>query len=155
MREHWMRLAVHLAVENVHSGQGGPFGAVVVNGDQLVATGVNLVTKNRDPSAHAEVVAIRAACQKLSDFQLSGCELYTSCEPCPMCLATIYWARLERYYFAGSRCHAAEAGFDDEFIYKELGLPPESRSIPGELLLPDAGQRAFSEWQQAMKKVHY
>jgi tRNA(Arg) A34 adenosine deaminase TadA len=155
MRKHWMQMAVDLAVENVDSGTGGPFGAVVVKGDELVATGVNMVTATQDPSAHAEVVAIRAACRMLGDFQLTGCELYTSCEPCPMCLGAIYWARLERYFFAGTRCHAAEVGFDDEFIYREMALPPHARSIPGELLLPDAGRQAFARWLASASKISY
>jgi tRNA(Arg) A34 adenosine deaminase TadA len=150
-----MRLAIDLAIENVESGSGGPFGAAVVKDDELVATGVNMVTTTHDPTAHAEVVAIREACRKLGDFQLSGCELYTSCEPCPMCLGAIYWARLERYFFAGTRCHAAQAGFDDEFIYREVDLPPHARSIPGELLLPEAGTQAFARWLASASKISY
>jgi guanine deaminase len=115
-----MRRAIELAVENVRSGRGGPFGAVVVKGDQMIATGVNLVTARNDPSAHAEIVAIRTACQALGDYQLRECEVYTSCEPCPMCLGALYWARPKAYFFASTRQQAAEFGFDDDFIYNQI-----------------------------------
>jgi guanine deaminase len=150
-----MRRAIELAVENVRSGRGGPFGALVVKGGKVIASGVNLVTSSNDPTAHAEVVAIRAACQTLGSFQLDGCEIYTSCEPCPMCLAAIYWARPSAYYFACSREHAAEAGFDDKRIYEELALAPGQRSIPGHCLLPEAGLEPFTEWAQSADKIQY
>src|SRR3954452_9337850 len=150
-----MALALELAVRNAESGQGGPFGAVVARRDDVLATGANGVVEGSDPTAHAEIVAIRAACARLGSFQLEGCELYASCEPCPMCLGAIYWARLERYFFASARCHAAEVGFDDEFIYREMALPPHARSIPGELLLPEAGTRAFARWLASASKISY
>ena len=155
MREHWMRLAIDLAVENVKSGGGGPFGALVVKDNRLVATGVNRVVATNDPSAHAEVVAIRAACQTLGDHQLTACELYTSCEPCPMCLGAIYWARPASYYFACTRRHAAEVGFDDDFIYEQMALAPERRSLPGYCVLPDEGLRPFVDWAHSLNKVRY
>ncbi len=150
-----MERAIELAVENVRSGRGGPFGALVVKRGQVVATGVNLVTSSNDPTAHAEVVAIRAACQALGSFQLDDCAIYSSCEPCPMCLAAIYWARTAAYYFACSREQAAEAGFNDKRIYEELALAPGQRSIPGHCLLPDAGLRAFEEWGRSVDKIRY
>ena len=151
----WMRRAIELAVENVRTGRGGPFGALVIKGKEIVATGVNLVSSINDPTAHAEVVAIRAACQALNSFQLDGCEIYSSCEPCPMCLGAIYWARPAAYYFACSREHAAKAGFDDRRIYEELTLPPSRRSIPGHCLLPEAGLLPFAEWAQSVNKIRY
>jgi guanine deaminase len=153
--EEWMEEAIRIAVENVKAGLGGPFGALIVKDGELVASGVNRVTSTNDPTAHAEVVAIRAACQQLSSFQLTGCELYTSCEPCPMCLGAIFWARPTRFYYAGTRENAAAAGFDDAHIYDELLLPPSERSIPGEHLLPEHGQRAFIEWANSTRKVEY
>lgn len=150
-----MRQAIELAVGNVRSGHGGPFGALVVKDDQLIASGANLVTASNDPTAHAEVVAIRAACQKLGTFQLDGCELYTSCEPCPMCLGAIYWARPTAFYFAGSRQAAADAGFDDAHIYNELALAPEIRSIPGYRVLEERGMEPFLEWAASIKKIAY
>lgn len=150
-----MRLAIDLAIQNVRSGRGGPFGAAVTKDDQLVATGVNLVTSAQDPSAHAEIVAIRAACQALNTYQLTGCELYTSCEPCPMCLGAIYWARPVTFYYACTRQHAAEIGFDDEFIYGEIALAPAQRSLPGHCLTPDIGLQPFVEWAQSKNKLSY
>ncbi len=118
-----MRKAIELSVENVKNG-GGPFGAVIVKGDEIVATGVNRVTAHNDPTAHAEVSAIREACRRLGTFDLSGCEIYTSCEPCPMCLGAIYWAHLDKIYYGNNKDDAADIGFDDSFIYEELALPP-------------------------------
>jgi len=154
-KEHWMQQAIELAVNNVRSGEGGPFGALVVKGDRLVASGVNRVTATNDPTAHAEVVAIRAACQKLGAFQLEGCELYSSCEPCPMCLGAIFWARPQAFYFSTSRQAAAAAGFDDAHIYDELPLEPGTRSIPGYCLLPERGGQPFEEWARTVKKIRY
>ena len=151
----WMRQAIALAVENVQKAVGGPFGALVVRGNELIATGVNLVTANHDPTAHAEVMAIRAACRRLETFQLGGCDLYASCEPCPMCLAAIYWARPHSYYFACTRESAAEAGFDDDFIYRELHLEPERRSIPGHCLKTNGSDAPFVEWAQSLQKIRY
>ena len=150
-----MEQAIQLAIENVRSGRGGPFGALVVRGNDLVATGVNLVTAINDPTAHAEVVAIRAACEKLGKFQLSDCEIYTSCEPCPMCLGAIYWARPTKFYYACNRHAAALAGFDDAFIYDELCLLPERRSIPGHRLSPELSNKPFEEWAKAASKISY
>jgi guanine deaminase len=150
-----MKRAVELALENVKTGSGGPFGAVVVKHGELIATGVNQVTLSNDPSAHAEVVAIRAACQVLGNHQLNGCELYSSCEPCPMCLGAIYWARPSAFYFSCNRYNAAKAGFDDAFIYDEIPLAPEQRTIVGRELLPDIGHLPFDEWLRALNKKSY
>ena len=150
-----MKLAVDLALENVRSGAGGPFGAVVVRNEQLIATGVNQVTATNDPSAHAEVVAIRTACKAVGQFQLPDCEIYSSCEPCPMCLGAIYWARPRAYYFACNRHNAAQAGFDDAFIYDEMGLAPEERSIVGVEMFPDLGRLPFEEWARSARKTEY
>lgn len=150
-----MEKAIQLAVDNVLSGQGGPFGAVIVRNDELVATGVNLVTARNDPTAHAEVVAIQAACQKLQSFRLADCELYTSCEPCPMCLGAIYWARLGRLYYASSREAAKAAGFDDAVIYDELCRPPGQRSIHAHRLSPELGRKPFEAWMKAAEKKPY
>jgi len=141
-----------LAVTNVDQG-GGPFGAVVVKDGVVIATGVNQVTRNNDPTAHAEVVAIRAACQALGDFQLSGCDLYSSCEPCPMCLGAIFWARPSRVFFAATAADAAAAGFDDHFIYEQLGLEHGMRSIPTAQLMRDEALEAFKLWKSVTNKV--
>jgi guanine deaminase len=153
--EDFMRHAIDLAIENVRTGSGGPFGAVVVKAGGVIATGVNLVTTTNDPTAHAEVVAIRAACRTLNSFQLRECEIYTNCEPCPMCLGAIYWARLSRFYYACSRQDAADIFFDDQFIYDELPLAPEERSIPGERLLITEGLAAFEAWTASVKRTPY
>lgn len=153
--DEWMRQAIALAVENVRFARGGPFGAIVVKDGQVIASGVNTVTASYDPTAHAEIVAIRAACQQLSAHQLSGCDLYCSCEPCPMCLGAIYWARPKAYYFACTRESAAEAGFDDAFIYDELQIDPAERSIPGHCLLTDKSTAPFVEWAQSIQKIRY
>jgi guanine deaminase len=150
-----MKRAVELALENVKTGSGGPFGAVVVKHGELIASGVNQVTASNDPTAHAEVVAIRAACQTLGTYQLTDCEIYSSCEPCPMCLGAIYWARPKAFYFSCNRNNAAKAGFDDAFIYDEIPLSPESRSIAGLELLPEIGHLPFDEWIRALNKRSY
>ena len=150
-----MKEAIRLAVENVKAGLGGPFSALVVREGELIASGVNRVTSTNDPTAHAEVVAIRAACRELSSFQLTGCELYTSCEPCPMCLGAIFWARPTRFYCAATREDAALAGFDDAHIYDELKRAPGERSIPGERVLPEQGARPFIEWANSPNKIEY
>ena len=144
-----------LAVANVREGKGGPFGALIVKDNIVIGTGVNLVTASHDPTAHAEMNAIRAACLKLQSFQLAGCDLYTSCEPCPMCLGAIYWARPRAYYFACTRDSAAEAGFDDAFIYEELHLKPVERSIPGHCWTAAKGDAPFVEWAQSIQKIRY
>jgi guanine deaminase len=153
--EIFLKQAIDLAVENVRTGSGGPFGALVVKGGEVIATGTNLVTASNDPTAHAEVSAIRAACQKLGSFQLDGCEVYTSCEPCPMCLGALYWARVKAFYFAGDKDDAARGQFDDSFIYTELNKPVEGRTIPGYRLLAAEGFRPFDEWLKSQKKVPY
>lgn len=149
-----MREAIRLSIENVKNG-GGPFGAVIVKDDKIIATGVNRVTANHDPTAHAEVSAIREACLKLDTFDLSGCEIYTSCEPCPMCLGAIYWARLSKLYYANNKADAQDAGFDDSFIYEEIALPPSERRLPSECLLRDEALQAFRDWKEKDDKVRY
>lgn len=153
--EAYMRHAIALSLDMMRSGKGGPFGAVIVRDDRIVGEGCNQVTSANDPTAHAEMVAIRRACQALGTFELSGCEIYTSCEPCPMCLSAIYWARLERIYFANGRADAAAIGFRDDFLYHEIPLPLEQRSIPALRLLPEEGWSAFAEWQRKSDKVPY
>lgn len=149
-----MRKAIALSVENVQKG-GGPFGAVIVKGDEIVATGVNRVTSNCDPTAHAEVSAIREASRKLGTFDLSGCEIYTSCEPCPMCLGAIYWAHLDRMYYGNTKEDAKEIGFDDSFIYKELELSPSLRRLISVPLMRDEALQAFRDWRDKTDKVEY
>ena len=153
--EIFLKQAIDLAVENVRTGAGGPFGALVVKDGEVIATGTNRVTSSNDPTAHAEVMAIRAACQKVGSFQLDGCEVYTSCEPCPMCLGALYWARVKAFYFAGDKDDAARGQFDDSFIYTELKKPVEGRTIPGYRLLAADGFRPFDEWLKSQKKVPY
>jgi len=151
----FMRQAIELATGNVTSGRGGPFGAVVVRGDEVVATGVNQVTVTKDPTAHAEVTAIREACLALGDFALPGCVMYTSCEPCPMCLAAIYWARMDGIFYSGTAVDAAAAGFDDAFLYQELKKQVGERSIPAARLLEERGRESFEEWRRLMTRVEY
>lgn len=153
-KEDLMRKAIELSIENVAAG-GGPFGAVIARDGEIVATGVNRVTPDCDPTAHAEVSAIRAAARKLGTFDLSGCEIYTSCEPCPMCLGAIYWAHLDRMYYGNNKHDAAAIGFDDAFIYKELDLKPEDRKLKSEVLLPDEAIKAFDDWSKKTDKVEY
>jgi tRNA(Arg) A34 adenosine deaminase TadA len=151
----FMAIAIALSIENVRNGRGGPFGAVIVKGSQIVAGGANQVTSSNDPTAHAEIVAIRAACHELKDFQLIGCDLYTSCEPCPMCLGAIYWARPDHVYYASSRNDAAAAGFDDDFIYSEISLPADRRRIPMKQVLQQEAQSAFQAWDELVNKIRY
>ena len=155
MKKTFMREAIRLSVVQMRAGQGGPFGAVVVRKGRIVGRGFNLVTSTNDPTAHAEVVAIRAACKKLKTFQLDECELYTSCEPCPMCLSAIYWARLRRVYFANTRKDAAKIQFDDDFLYREVGLPISKRSLPMKQFLRDEALLAFKEWDAKADKIRY
>jgi guanine deaminase len=150
-----MRRAIALALENVRSGRGGPFAAVVAKDGKVVGEGANSVTTTNDPTAHAEIVAIRAACRALGTFQLTGCELYTTCEPCPMCLGAIYWARPARVFYAGLAADAADAGFDDAFIYEELQRPLESRRIPMIQLLREESLAIFAAWKQQPNKTPY
>jgi tRNA(Arg) A34 adenosine deaminase TadA len=155
MHERFMRRAIELAMHNVHTAVGGPFGAIVVCNGEIVAEGVNLVTATNDPTAHAEVVAIRRACERLARFELRGCAMYSSCEPCPMCLGAIYWARLERLWFACTRADAAEAGFDDSFLYDEMPRSIGERSLATGVLLRDEGIAAMLAWVASEKKVPY
>ena len=150
-----MGRAIALADENVRAGRGGPFGAVVVRAGVVVAEGTNLVTSTNDPTAHAEVVAIRNACRALQSFRLTGCEIYASCEPCPMCLGAVYWARLDRLYFAAGREDAEHAGFDDSHIYRELGVDLTARALPTARLLADAGRVVLERWRVTPGKVAY
>ena len=150
----FMRQAIALAVENVKNG-GGPFGAVIVKDGRVVATGVNRVVPNNDPTAHAEVNAIRAACVRLGTFNLSGCVLYTSCEPCPMCLGAIYWAHIDKIYYGATQHDAAAVYFDDSFIYRELELEPAERNKPVENILHDEAQAPFDVWRNKADKVEY
>ena len=152
--EDFMRLAIELAVENIKNG-GGPFGAVIVKDGAVVATGANRVTANNDPTAHAEVCAIRAACTKLGTFDLSGCVIYTSCEPCPMCLGAIYWAHIDKIYYGANQLDAASVDFDDSFIYRELELTPDKRNKPVENILHDEAQAPFRAWQEKEDKIRY
>ena len=149
-----MREAIRLSDENVKNG-GGPFGAVIVKNGEIIASGVNRVTANNDPTAHAEVSAIRAAGQKLGTFDLSGCDIYTSCEPCPMCLGAIYWAHLDRMYYACNKDDAADAGFDDSFIYKELDLEASERRLKSENMLRSEALKTFEPWKEKSDKVEY
>ena len=151
----FMKQAIALATENVVSGRGGPFGAVVVRGGKVIATGVNLVTAINDPTAHAEVTAIRAACKALGTFQLTGCEVYTSCEPCPMCLAAIYWARCEGIFYGNSAADAADAGFDDSFLYAEMKKGIAERTMPMNRLLGDEAMESFEAWKKQAGRIDY
>jgi tRNA(Arg) A34 adenosine deaminase TadA len=151
----FMARAIQLSLDNVLSGQGGPFGAVVVKGGSIIAEGVNRVTATNDPTAHAEVVAIREACSKLAGFDLKDCEIYTSCEPCPMCLGAIYWARIARIYFGNLAADASTIGFDDSFIYHEFGRPFPQRSIPMVQMMREEALAAFRAWQEKANKIPY
>ena len=151
----FMARAIALSLENVHSGRGGPFAAVVVKDGAIIAEGVNRVTSTNDPTAHAEVIAIREACKKLADFELKNCELYTSCEPCPMCLGAIYWARPARVYFGNTAEDAAQIGFDDSLIYHEAAKPHSQRQIPMIPLMREQAQEAFLAWQEKCDKAPY
>jgi tRNA(Arg) A34 adenosine deaminase TadA len=155
MSPEFMKRAIVLALENVSTGSGGPFAAVIVKDNRVVAEGTNRVTRSNDPTAHAEIVAIREACRVLADFQLSGCDLYTTCEPCPMCLGAIYWARPARIFYAATAADAADAGFDDAFIYDELKIVPAERRIPMAQLLREDSLVIFSAWKRQEKKTLY
>lgn len=151
----FMRAAIQEAEAGMRGGRGGPFGCVIVRRGEVIARGSNQVTSTNDPTAHAEVTAIRAACRTLGTFALSDCELYTSCEPCPMCLAASYWARIPKLYYGNTRADAAAIGFDDDFIYQQMPLPPEQRALKMLPLLRDEAQVAFREWQSKADKVTY
>jgi guanine deaminase len=150
----FMRKAIALSIQNIEKG-GGPFGAVIVKDGKVIATGVNRVTKNTDPTAHAEVTAIRKASKKLETFDLAGCDIYTSCEPCPMCLGAVYWAHLDKMYYGNTKADAKNIGFDDSFIYDEIELKPEKRRLLTTQLLPDEAIEAFKAWANTENKVEY
>lgn len=149
-----MREAIRLSEENVVNG-GGPFGAVIARDGEVIATGVNRVTAAHDPTAHAEVNAIREACRKLNTYDLSGCVIYSSCEPCPMCLGAIYWAHLDKLFFGNNKTDAKKIGFDDSFIYDELELPRDRRRLPSRVMLSDEAIRSFEMWMQKADKIEY
>ena len=150
-----MKEAIRLAIDNVKKGNGGPFGAIVVKDGKIIGRGVNSVSAMNDPTAHAEIMAIREACKVLNSFQLSGCEVYTSCEPCPMCLGAIYWARPDKLYFACTKTDAAAVHFDDEFIYKEVSMPIEKRKLFTRQLLREEALEAFQQWAKSIHKIKY
>ena len=151
----FMQEAIRLSLSNVEEGKGGPFGAIVVKDGKIIARGTNCVTAHNDPTAHAEVVAIREACKVLNTFQLTGCEIYASCEPCPMCLAAIYWARPDKLYYANSKEDAAAIQFDDKFIYEEIAKPVTERKLFTQQLLRDEALLAFEKWNESIKKISY
>jgi tRNA(Arg) A34 adenosine deaminase TadA len=155
MKPKFMRAAIRLSIAMMRRGKGGPFGAVVVKGNRIVGRGCNQVTSGNDPTAHAEIVAIRDACRRLQTFQLSECELYTSCEPCPMCLSAIYWARLKRVYYANTRRDAAKIQFDDDFIYHQVRRPISKRRLVMKQLLRSEALLAFREWARKTDKIPY
>jgi len=155
MKEKFMRAAIRLSLQKMRENHGGPFGAIVVCGGKIIGSGWNRGTSSNDPTAHAEVTAIRGACQKLKSFQLDNCELYTSCEPCPMCLAAIYWARLRKVYYANTRKDAAAIEFDDDFIYREIMQPVSRRKIPMKQLLRKEALKVFVEWTKKPDKIRY
>ena len=150
-----MRKAIELSINNVKQGAGGPFGAVIVKDGKIIATGANSVTSTNDPTAHAEVVAIRNACKTIGSFQLDDCEIYTSCEPCPMCLGAIYWARPKAVYYGNTKADAAEIEFDDQFIYDELDLPLGQRNLKIIQLLGEEAIEAFKLWKLSTEKIEY
>jgi guanine deaminase len=153
--DQFMDKAIEEAYNNVISNHGGPFGAIVVKDGKIIGVGRNEVTASNDPTAHAEVQAIRDACRYLNDFQLDGCEIYTSCEPCPMCIGAIYWARPKAVYYACTKQDAAKIGFDDQFIYDQLTLPMELRKIPMKKIFPQNGDLPFRTWEKSKNRVGY
>lgn len=155
MTHAFMARAIELSIDNVRAGRGGPFAAVIVRNGAVIAEGTNCVPSTNDPTAHAEIVAIRAACQKLGAFDLMGCDIYASCEPCPMCLGAIYWARLDRIYFAGTAADASDAGFDDSFIYRQFAQPQQQRRIAMVPLMREEALQAFRLWKAKPDKISY
>jgi tRNA(Arg) A34 adenosine deaminase TadA len=155
MHEEFLRRAIRLAVENAGQGRGGPFGAVVVLGGEAIAEGANHVTSDLDPTAHAEIVAIRAACRRLGRFDLRGASIYSSCEPCPMCLGAIYWARLDALYYAAGREDAARAGFDDSFLYEQFALPEPARALPTRRMPLEEAGLPFEVWLASAHRIPY
>lgn len=154
-REFFMRMAIELSRSGMDQGKGGPFGCVIVKDGKVIGKGSNSVSMTNDPTAHAEMVAIREACENLGHFQLDGCELYTSCEPCPMCFGAIYWARPSKVFYANTKTDAAEIGFDDDFIYQELELPKEKRKIPFEQISQIEAKKVFQDWLKKENKNLY
>jgi tRNA(Arg) A34 adenosine deaminase TadA len=152
---YFMKMAIALSLEGMESGKGGPFGCIIVKDGKVLGKGYNSVLETNDPTAHAEIVAIRDACSYLGDFQLNGCEVYTSCEPCPMCMGAIYWARPDRVFYANTKQDAAEVGFDDHFIYRELEIPPDSRKIPFTQILQEEAHEVFKKWVLKENKTLY
>lgn len=153
-KNEFLERAIKLAAENIERG-GGPFGAVIVKDGKIIAEGTNRVTENNDPTAHAEVQAIREACQKLETFNLAGCEIYASCEPCPMCFSSIYWAHLDKVYFAANKNDAAKIGFDDAFIYEEIALQHDERKIPFQEIKNELRLFPFEKWEESNRKTEY
>lgn len=151
----FMRMAIRLSEQNVSKALGGPFGAVIVKDGKIIAKSANKVTQNNDPTAHAEVAAIRLACRKLKTFDLNGCIIYTSCEPCPMCLSAIYWAQIDSIYYANTKYDAANIGFNDQFIYDEIALDKDKRKIAMHQLLGTEAKSAFEQWEQSALKTNY
>ena len=154
MKNRFMSRAIELSIESVKSG-GGPFGSVIIKNNEIISEGMNRVTKNNDPTAHGEIVAIRNACKNLNDFSLKGCELYTSCEPCPMCLSAIYWSRIDKIYYANTRDDAKKIDFDDSLIYSELTKKNKERKIPTTQLMRDEALQGFKLWKNTENKVKY
>lgn len=155
MNKKFMQLAIDTALDNIKSNNGGPFGSVIVKDGVLIAKSPNTVTSSNDPTAHAEINAIRLACKELNTFDLSGCEIYSSCEPCPMCLSAIYWARISKVYYAADRFDAQKAGFDDSFIYNEISISEKERSIYMENIMHKEGRLPFELWQETENKTKY
>ena len=155
MQDRFMARAIELATENVRTGRGGPFAAVVVKDGRIIAEGANRVASSNDPTAHAEIVAIREACRALGNFQLAGCDVYTTCEPCPMCLGAIYWARPARVFYAATAADAARFGFDDSFISRELQRPIAERKIPMKQMMREEALRIFPLWSESPNKIEY
>ena len=153
-KHYFMKKAIEISKKSILN-NGGPFGAVIVKDGKIIASSNNKVTSNNDPTAHAEVMAIRKACKKLNTFDLSGCELYASCEPCPMCLSAMYWAHIDHYYYANQKEDAKEIGFDDHFIYEELDKNPKKRSMPREQLMREEALEAFKMWEKKSDKIEY
>ncbi len=154
-QKEFMRRAIALSREKMNANAGGPFGAVIVRGDRIIGEGWNQVTSINDPTAHAEITAIRSACGVAKNFSLEGCDIYTSCEPCPMCLGAIYWARIDRLYYANTRKDAAAIGFDDDFLYREVTLPLEKRTKETSRLLSGEAWAVFEEWEKKPDKIRY
>lgn len=151
----YLREAIKLSREHMQKGAGGPFGAVIVKDGRIIGRGWNRVTSTQDPTAHAEVVAIREACKSLNDFSLKGSVIYTSCEPCPMCLAAIYWARIDKIFYSNNRADAKKINFDDDFLYREISRSIDERSLPMQQLLRDEAYEVFLEWEKKLDKIHY